>query len=534
MAKRAALVFFFFTFCMGALALRVMRMPLTQPAQRASGSMSVLVDRSRGMLYDRDGKPLVHAETRYYAAAKPGAAASEALRPVLGAERWAAAAERMGRGALVVTPVDTASIPCPDIEVLEAAPRYGERQLAPHLIGYLKKETGRGVSGLEKSFDELLEGASGELRVRLASDALGRGLGGAALEIEREGYRSAAGVKLTLDAGIQAIVEESMALNGLAQGAVVVLDAATGEILALASSPAFDPNGVAASLDDPGAPFFNRALGAYPIGSTFKCFVAAAALEQHRTGAERFACAGELDVGGHIFHCNRREGHGELDMAQALAVSCNLYFIQLAQTLEAQPTLDLMALFGFGDGAELAPALSGARGNLPGLEELAVPAELANFAFGQGKLLGTPLQMAAATACLANGGVWHAPRLVLSTVEAGGAETPWPQANQERRVISAATARALRGMMVAAIEQGRGLNARPEIGGAGGKTATAQSGSYGADDREILRTGFTGFFPAENPKYVVTVFCENGVSGTADCGPVFQRIANAVNARGGG
>ncbi len=532
MAKRTAIVFFLFTFSLGALALRLMYVPLTHPVQKATGSMSVLVDRSRGAIYDHSGRRLVHTQTKLYAAAKPTAAATQALRPVLGATLWESTAERLGKGALVVTPVDTAEIPCPDIAVLEAAPRYAKHQLAPHLIGYLKRDSGLGVSGLERSFDTLLEAAAGDLRVRLASDALGRGLSGAALEVEQADYLSAAGVKLTLDAELQAIAQESMALHGLERGAVVILDATTGEILALASAPAFDPNDIAASLNDPDEPFLNRALGAYPIGSTFKCFIAAAALEQGCTGNETFACAGELNINGQIFRCNRQEGHGEVDMGQALAVSCNLYFIQLVQRLELQPLLDLMALFGFGESAELAPQLSGARGNLPTMDELAVPAERANFSFGQGKLLGTPLQMAAATACLANGGVYHAPRLIKTIVAANGTEAPWPQTDGERRVISPATAEQLRQMMTATVEQGSGKTALPEVGSAGGKTATAQSGSFTKDGREILRTGFTGFFPAENPRYAVTVFCENGVSGSADCGPVFKWIANAVNARG--
>ncbi|MDR3314230.1 MAG: penicillin-binding protein 2 [Oscillospiraceae bacterium] len=532
MAKRAGIVFFLFVLCLGGLGLRLMKIPFNQPVQNATGSMSVVVDRSRGAIYDRNGLPLVQTETQLYAAVKPTAAAIEALRPVLSAQNWEAAAERLSRGSLVVVPVDVAQIPCPDIEIFTAAPRYSAQQLAPHLIGYLKRETGRGVSGLEKSFDPLLEAAAGELRVRLAADALGRSLTGAALEIERSGYCSAAGVKLTLDAGIQAIAEESMAQNGLAQGAVVVLDAQTGDVLALASTPAFDPNDIAASLSDPAQPFFNRALGAYPVGSTFKCFIAAAALEQGCTGAECFTCTGALEVGGRTFRCNRQEGHGTLDLTQALSASCNLYFIQLAQQLEKQPLLDLMALFGFGESTELAPELRSAQGNLPGLGELALPGELANFSFGQGKLLGTPLQMAAATACLANGGVYRAPRLIQATVAADGSEIPWPQAAEERQVIRPATAQTLRQMMITTVEQGSGRGAKPEVGSAGGKTATAQSGSFDASDHEILRTGFTGFFPAENPRYVVTVFCENGISGSADCSPVFKRIANVINARG--
>ncbi|MCL2106658.1 MAG: penicillin-binding protein 2 [Oscillospiraceae bacterium] len=536
MAKRALIVFFLFAAFAGVLGLQMIRIPLTLPLQAGSGrrgGMSIVVDSSRGAIYDRRGERLVQAQPLSYAAAKPTPAAAQALRAALSEQRWQAAEERLARGGLVALPVDTQLPPCEDIRLLQVYPRYAQRQkqLAAHLIGHLDG-SGQGVSGLEKSLDGLLRDASGELSVRLASDALGRALTGAELELSDEGYRSRAGIQLTIDARVQRIAEEAMELHGLEPGAVVVLDAATSEILALASSPGFDPNNVAASLEDPGGPFLNRALQAYPIGSTFKCFVAAAALEQRIPATRRYGCEGMLDVGGRVFRCNREEGHGWPDLSGALEQSCNLYFIQLAQAMEPQPMLDLIASFGFGESQPLAPGYGGGSGNVPDAGALAVPGELANFSFGQGQLLGTPLQMAVATACLANGGVLRAPALIQATVDAAGEETPWPREGGERQVISPETAEALRQMMISAVEQGSGQSARPETGSAGGKTATAQSGTFDAFGQELLLTGFAGFFPAENPRYVISVLRQNGVSGAADCGPVFQRIANAMAAEG--
>ncbi|MCL2300543.1 MAG: penicillin-binding transpeptidase domain-containing protein, partial [Firmicutes bacterium] len=276
--------------------------------------------------------------------------------------------------------------------------------------------------------------------------------------------------------------------------------------------------------------FFNRALGAYPMGSSFKCYVAAAALDQRFPADTRFYCAGELDLSGQVYHCSGV--HGMVDMSQAIARSCNLYFIQLARELQLQPMLDLLRLFGFGEGMELAPGMDGARGNMPGQEELALPGELANFSFGQGRLLGTPLQIAAATACLANGGVYRSPTLVLATVDETGAAAPYMQDREMREVVSPEIARQVRRMMVAAVEEGTAAAAKPETGGAGGKTATAQSGRLGRDGTELLQTGFTGFFPAEEPRYAVAVLRENGTSGAGDCGPVFKRIADGMRAIG--
>ncbi len=532
MFKRMGIVFFLFVFCIGALCVRLMQIPSILPAQSSHGSSRVVVDKSRGVILDRNGVPLVQSEKQIYAAAKPTPNASIALRSVLSEQRFAEIEERLSRRNFVAVAIDVPTPPCPDITLLEAYPRYAKTQPAAHVIGYLDGQTGEGVSGIEKAFEPLLGAAAGELAVRLASDVNGQSLSGAPIEVERENYLAGAGVQLTLDKRIQRITEEALALYGVEQGAAVVLDCATGEILALASVPAFDPNNVAQSLNDPLEPFFNRALGAYPLGSSFKCFVAAAALEQQIPITTQFNCNGELDINGQIYHCSNDKSHGTINMTQALAQSCNLYFIQLAQRMQQQPALDLMHLFGFGEGLQLASALNSAAGNLPTIDDLSLPGELANFSFGQGKLLGTPLQLAAATACLANGGKYHLPTLVISTVDENGIATAYQQNTENRTVISPAIAEQLRKMMVSVVEEGTGLGAKPETGSAGGKTATAQSGRFSADGTELLQTGFTGFFPAEQPRYVITVFRQNGTSGASDCAPVFRRIANAITALG--
>jgi len=310
---------------------------------------------------------------------------------------------------------------------------------------------------------------------------------------------------------------------------VVVLDSATGEVLALASAPVFDPNDLAAGLSDPREPFFNRALGAYAIGSTFKTFIAAAALDQRIPATHAYLCEGLFELGDRSYRCINETAHGMVDMAQALAHSCNLYFIQLTAQMQRQPMLDLVRLFGFGEETTLVGDIRGARGNIPGSEELELPGELANFSFGQGKLLGSPLQMAAAMACIVNGGVYQSPTLVKATIDEQGKAARYINDVETREVISPAMAAQLRDMLVFTVEESPGRDGiRPETGGAGGKTATAQSGRLREDGSELLHTAFAGFFPARQPRYVVMVFREGGVSGTVDCGPVFQNIADAM------
>jgi penicillin-binding protein 2 len=254
--------------------------------------------------------------------------------------------------------------------------------------------------------------------------------------------------------------------------------------------------------------------------------VAAAALEQGILPKTTFTCSGLLDVGGRIFHCN--QSHGELDMSGGLAQSCNIYFIQLAQHIDKQLLLDLVKQFGFGENISLAPGLASAAGNLPTFDAFRLPGALANFAFGQGELLCSPLQMAAATACLVNDGLYQSPTLISALVDDQGKATPQTNETQARQVVSSSTARQVREMMVGVVEGGSGKFAKPAGSTAGGKTATAQSGIFTAEGKEVLQTGFTGYFPADDPQYVVTILKQNGVSGSADCAPVFRQIAEAV------
>jgi len=535
LTKRIGIVFFLFVLSMGALCVRIMRVPLMIPAQNVRRGARVTIDRSRGAILDRNGAPLVHAHRQAFVAVKPTPAADQFLRAALSAERYAHIEPRLARGNLVAVPLDGATanaaarnkiIRGGDILLINSYPRYSKDQLAPHIIGHLDPASA-GAAGLEKAFDGLFSGASGELAVRMPADAMGRALAGARPEEQRSRYCAAEGIRLTIDAGAQRIAQEALAYGGIERGAVVILDTISSEILALASAPAFDPNDIATGLDDPRLPFFNRALGAYPVGSTFKCFIAAAALEQNISPRFTFDCTGELEVSGHIFRCKEKT-HGEIDMIQALAQSCNLYFIKLTQQMRQQPAMDLMRLFGFGGGIALAPGIASAPGNLPAPLETALPGEWANFSFGQGRLLGTPLQMATATACIANGGAYNSPTLVAATLDQFGTATAYEQNRETRQVISPETAAQVRAMMVATVEEGSGRRALPRAGGAGGKTATAQSGKFGLDGSEILHTAFTGFYPAERPRYAINVFREDGSSGAGDCAPVFRYIANAL------
>ena len=220
-------------------------------------------------------------------------------------------------------------------------------------------------------------------------------------------------------------------------------------------------------------------------------------------------------------------GHGLLNMQKALVKSCNPYFISLSRLLSPDMLHDTAEALGFGKETVLAPDLAGASGYLPSTDELHVEAEKANFSFGQGKLLATPLQIAAMTACIANDGIYTEPRLVCGLTEDGRKLLP-AQAPEQRRAMQADTAKKLRRMMAAVLADKQTANARPTGIRAAGKTSTAQTGQFDADGKELCHAWMTGFFPVAKPKYAVTVFVENGGSGNGTAAPVFREIIEQI------
>ena len=473
---------------------------------------------SRGYIYDRNLMPLVNTRTYNVAA-------------VLLNDRTLGLVEG-------VADLQTAQQTCVTFASEEPVPeslfstnislvkRYTPEQLCPHLIGYIDG-SGRGVCGIEKSFDRILDQASGRIGVTYSTNALGQAIAGEGIRVENVRYNDPSGVVLTIDARIQRITEAALRGSGIKQGAVVVLDVATAEILALASVPAFDVTNLATSLKDEALPFLNRALSAYPVGSVFKPFVAAAALENGDALPTDYECTGQTDVDGVVFRCYRGTSHGTIGPEDAFCRSCNCYFIDLGQTLGAGTILNVCSDCGFGMQQVLTGDIIGAAGNLPDGENLP-SGELANLCFGQGVLLATPLQLAAAYNTLACGGIYRAPSLMKALVDENQSEYAYYKNETEYRALSQDTCRQINACLAENMTDGTGKNGAGTLFTAAGKTATAQTGKYGYDGTEQLCTWFCGFFPYEAPAYTVVVFNERGESAAEDCAPVFREITEQI------
>ncbi len=462
----------------------------------------------------------------------------------------------------------------PGVEVQAHLTRYyPQGELAVHALGYVGRiseaELRRldpaeyqgsshiGKTGVERHYEDLLHGTVGVEKVE--TNALGRVL----RTVERTAPTPGADLHLTLDLALQRTAVQAL---GDANGAVVALDPDNGDVLAFVSAPRYNPNpfvnGISqnayASLHQGrDKPLFNRALrGQYPPGSTVKPFVGLAGLEHGTVSPDHIIdCRGSYSLPNvdHRWRDWKRWGHGPVDFNEAVAQSCDVYFYDLAYNLGIDAMHDFLARFGFGQptGVDLDGELSGV---LPSREwkrqakgESWFHGETVITGIGQGFSLATPLQLAAATAVIANRGRSVRPRLVRAAQPAGSpapeslpATPARPPVELDEPAHWELVTRAMESVV-----HGRRGTARAVGQGIGyhiaGKTGTAQvfglpPGDEKLDPEEIeerLRDHalFIAFAPVEDPRIVVAVVVENGGSGSAVAAPVARRVIEQWMAR---
>ena len=527
MYKRMLAVFISIVIIMTTCSFRLMYLTSGSDVQAANNGSGykLEISRGRGTIYDCNLAPITNDSIEYVALVPPTPQAIMEISEQLDAETAQNVLERLKSGNPVTTVVSSGFL-SEGCTVVKTFKRYSSTQPAVHIIGYVSSDN-TGTAGIEKAYEDILSRPSA-LTATYRTDAKGNILSGTEPEIDYSGYNLSAGVALTIDKGLQEAVELA-ASRYLNAGAVVVLDISTGKIRAMCSLPEFDQYNVAQSLEDKSSPLINRALLNYNVGSVYKLVVAAAALEHGVSPETMFSCSGSYTVGNKTFHCLGE--HGAINMETALEVSCNIYFIQLARSFAPESILGMSRSAGFERSMYLCPGISSDAGLLPSLEVLNTqPAALANLSFGQGDLMLTPLHMAGFISAIASGGYYREPSLIEGLVDDKGnlynaSATPAPA-----KILSSSTARTLSEFMINTVESGTGTAAKPEKGGAGGKTATAETG-WVKDGREVYQTWFTGFFPAENPQYTVVVLAEDGASGSRTSAPVFKLIADYVGGR---
>jgi len=403
---------------------------------------------------------------------------------------------------------------------------YPKRELAAHVLGFVDVDE-KGLGGIEYELDNQIRGKSEKIIVM--ADARQRWFDGGEAQRER-----GANVVLTLDEKVQYIAERELgaaiAKTRAIAGTVVVMNPSTGEILALANWPKFNPN---AASDVPAEARMNRGVSAlYEPGSTFKLITLAAAFDQGITRpGEIFDCEnGAVYIAGHRIRDHKP--FGLLSVADILAQSSDVGAIKIALRLGAPKFYDYIRAFGFGQ-------LTGV--DMPG-ESKGIVRRLENWSavsigsISMGQEVGvTPIQLATAVSAIANGGLLYKPRVIAELRRGDKAlPTEGPLAPAEpRRVIRAETAATLRRLMEGVVLDGTGKLAHLDGWTAAGKTGSAQkidpaTGRYSPTQ---LIASFTGFAPISNPAVTILVSLDSPVGhheGGQVAAPVFKRIAEQV------
>ncbi len=398
-----------------------------------------------------------------------------------------------------------------------------------------------GSFGIEKTFDFALRGTYGIKYVEVNVHEV------PLRTLDYKQYVEGSRINLTINFGLQKFVTERIKND---TASVVVIDVKTGEILAYASSPSFDSNNFVEGVSkeywqqltsDPKKPLNNKPISAlYAPGSTFKLMVALAALENGYNPNNHVFCNGSYQLGKRTFHCWKEEGHGSLNLIDAIMHSCNTYFFTIASQIGYEKIVAMAKNFGYAEKFDI--SLSGVKSGLVPTEEWKkkvfkqpwVKGDTLNTAIGQGNVLASPLQMAVITARLANGGIPIKPYLIRNN-------NIFKQfdALQNQPLINKQHLKIVQEGMRKVMNQPGGTAYGKRIDLAGfemaGKTGTSQVISK--REKEMTKEEaityanhaiFVGYAPVHDPKYAVSVVVEHGKSGSMAAAPIAKDIMMEV------
>ena len=436
---------------------------------------------------------------------------------------------------------------------------YPQGATAAHVLGFVGRQGGfatgdiennellwpefEGRDGIEKTFNTQLTGKLGVMHV--AFDAKGQKASEKIVLPPRPGQN----VVMTLDLKIQQVVERAL-IAAKRPCAMVVMDPKTGEILAMASEPAFDPNIYVPSVSpevmekltkDPFNPLFPRAFrAAYPPGSIFKIVTGLAALNDRYVDPEdAFGGEASIKIGATTFHNWKKHDVGPLNFVEALTQSCNTYFYKMGLKAGYRPIIDYASRLGLGAKTGI-PIGSEEPGNLMTPEYMLkhykrriMPGDIANLSIGQGDTLVTPVQMASLMCAIANGGTVFQPRLALQVQDLDGRITFGYDTRVRSQIdIHRDTMKALRTGLNNVVNSGGGTAGRAGVPGfkVVGKTGTAQ---WGHGRTEKVAAWFVGFAPLEKPQYAFAVLYEgkprdNDVHGGTYAAPIAGRVLKEI------
>jgi len=566
-SSRAVWLTVFSFLAIGACFLRLIYLQLIRGRELTQASENnhtqVLVERApRGRILDRHGEVLADDQPVFVALFSPLGLAPSDFKQVLvrlssilevppvelehrlfaavRAKSMLRISDRLNRSQAFQILQERIHLPGVSLTIEEQR-YYPKEILASHVLGYVGQITDEeldqfaeqgyhpgdwiGKSGLERIYDPSLHGQDGGFLMEV--DARGRQV----RVIRHLLPQAGKDLVLTLDARLEAMAEERLRQTGH-PGAAVMMDPRTGALLALASSPGFNPNlflplgnseDRQALLADPDLPLYNRAIQAlYPPGSTFKIITALAASEAHQLDPQaRVFCNGSYTLGKErrIFHCWKLKGHGSMDFIQGMAQSCDVYFYELGEKIGPEAIEHMAKIFGLGQ-------VTGV--DLPHEKKWPLPlawkiahhqhwqgGDTLNYAIGQGALQLTPLQMATMMATFANGGSIYQPFLVTESRRFG--EEP-EHLGGPRMVahlaLSDSSLSIVRQGVTEVVRSGTGIAAKLRDFDVAGKTGTAQV------PKGKEHAWFIAYAPLENPQVACAIVVEHGGHGGSIAAPI--------------
>jgi penicillin-binding protein 2 len=554
--------------------LQIREGPYYRDLSENNRTRSVIMEPARGLIYDRNGILLannVPSFTLYVSLedVKDRDLLIDQLSNLLGLDVELVRKKLTARGSKQLprkvkdrltlreaTLVESHRLDLPGVMVqVESQRNYPGGVMAAHLLGYVGEVSSEqlekpefaelhqgsivGQYGVEKYFDRLVRGLAGQKSVEV--DALGHEKRTVVVEQPHAGDN----LYLTIDVRLQKVAEN---LLGEESGAIVALDPRTGDVLAMASRPGFDPNILSRELtpkqwaeivQDEGRPLNNRASqGQYPPGSVFKVMMAAAALQTNTvTPSTSIHCNGGYQFGRRLYHDWKAGGHGSVDLRHALVQSCDVYFYTVGQRMGIETMASFAHQFGLGEetGIELPSERIGivpsAAWKQKARNEAWLPGETISASIGQGYVNVTPLQMASLIGTVANDGVTFRPRLVQAVMDRATGELQQRPAVPKRTLkLRPEILPLIKEALAGVVKEGTATRAKSALVTIAGKTGTAQM--------TALRTGpekdipkkfrdhawFVAFAPVEAPTIAVAVLGEHMGHGGSASAPLAKEL----------
>jgi len=566
----------------GLLALRLWHLqiregPYYRDLSQSNLTRSVVLEPARGLIYDRNGVLLANNVSSFslYVTLEDVQDREELVQKLMTlvgldesrlrkklSERASKLLPRKIKDRLTLreaAQIESHRLDLPGVMIqAESQRNFPTGLTASHVIGYvgevspdqleladyadLHQGSIVGQYGVEVTYDRFLRGRAGQKLIE--ADALGHEKRTVSVEKPRAGDD----LYLTIDLRLQKLAEE---LLGDEAGAIVALDPKTGEVLALASRPAFDPNVLSRELtpkqwdeivQHEGRPLNNRATqGQYPPGSVFKIAMAAAALETKTVEpSTQIRCAGGYQFGRRFYRDWKAGGHGLMNVTQALVHSCDVFFYTAGQRMGIDTIASYAKLFGLGSptGIELPSERGGivpspdwkvkARG------EQWLPGETISASIGQGFVTVTPIQMASLTATVANNGVPVRPRLVRAVMDrATGRVLELPSVPLSRLNLKPDTLAIIRSALAGVVTEGTATRAKSSLVTIAGKTGTAQIAALRpGPEKDIPKkfrdhAWFVSYAPVEAPRIAVVVLVEHMGHGGSAAAPLAKQMIEA-------